>query len=62
VRTALSAAASSNQELICCRNREASQVLAGPAEIPPPPHTLEQDIRDALLASKIISYAQVKPA
>jgi 6-phosphogluconate dehydrogenase len=42
--------------------REASQVLAGPAEIPPAPHTLEQDIRDALLASKIISYAQVKPA
>jgi 6-phosphogluconate dehydrogenase len=36
--------------------------LAGPAEIPPPPHTLEQDIRDALLASKIISYAQVEAA
>jgi hypothetical protein len=27
--------------------------------MPPPPATLEQDIRDALLASKIISYAQV---
>ena len=36
--------------------------MAGPAEIPPPPHTLEQDIRDALLASKIISYAQVEEA
>jgi 6-phosphogluconate dehydrogenase len=39
--------------------REASQILAGPADLPPPPATLEQDIRDALLASKIISYAQV---
>ena len=39
--------------------REASQILAGPADIPPAPATLEQDIRDALLASKIISYAQV---
>jgi len=38
--------------------REASQILAGPADIPPAPATLEQDIRDALLASKIISYAQ----
>jgi 6-phosphogluconate dehydrogenase len=39
--------------------REASAILAGPADIPAPPATLEQDIRDALLASKIISYAQV---
>lgn len=41
--------------------REASQILAGPADIPQAPATLEQDIRDALLASKIISYAQVRP-
>ncbi len=40
--------------------REASQILAGPPDLPPPPATLEQDIRDALLASKIISYAQVQ--
>ena len=44
---------------VTCVCREASQILAGPADVPPAPATLEQDIRDALLASKIISYAQV---